>query len=1084
MDLIEELNNSDKNRKNEFADKIKNIKNIEDIIVSLSQNNGIEIDDLKEILDVFYDKDFIKVNLEALIQELECDDFGDFFGGNKKTTIINKLKEIENKIKEDTNDLFSSNFWRKLPNVPSTSRPFIKSEYTTGKEIFHSAPSTPRKSEPTASKNNEGEIILNNYIGDDELKEKIVSLFTLLVGNHEPFDEDQENEFKNALIKLSTFDTKIIEIYLKTKFEDRSLSDLIIQSFEFLDKETIEKIFNNQGCIYFLETINSLNLCNNIAENKNLDDNVKKNIIANLYVDHSSNFEIEELKRFSEIFTDDNYLKKLKATRNAFELLERIHANNGNATDVDKTSFENHIKNIDLNVTDIYGYTLLGEISYALSDKDIVGFAELLLENISDEEKQEYFNKYDKPGNTILTLACQNGYVEFVNFLLGKGANPNIPNKYGNSPLLTAVFYNHIGIMVILLKNEATIDFETPQNTEGFFNIIFDPNNGVEPETIKTLFDDLLSKKDLIEKIQNTGFKFDKYIRNLNENLSEDNIEKLIENGLLSNKTLKDLNGDDNIEPEDRGKTEEPENQENPNNDNPFIHEEDAIKIYKNLAKKEGGAPKIDEEEEDEVLPVEQPEIPEGNAEQPENQEDNAERHEDQETDAEQPEEKGFSTANASRPTVATTTNETDIKHSSDSSSSHSNDDLDKDSTDSITVSSNDSIKPITPKDDASSSVSSTVHSKKSSNKGKPKGSGSSTDHSESSKAQLDDEDKPTTPKDDAVHSETRENQSKTQENGAANSDKSQHESNKNQEFKGIPRSNSAPLLKKIGSPSSPLSVTKLRNTGEPRSPADVPETTHINQESRTTGNGTKAYQSILNAYSSIELARNNNNIKTVHNNKMKINDIIQKYIEERVTVNGEYNNDEAIKIILGWIKENKITFEGSEEGIDLTFFLAYLLTYIIGKKLENREKKNIIIGDDGDITADNMRHLLELAVSRNEIRTAFKLTEYLDLHSITNDKLKETVKKVKFMYNTIGREEIINNLRTEGLNENMPTYGKTYALFLNKRAKNLNLNKVSLGKACERLESIKSSLNSLYSEAIEQANKCFEDINYHSKTM
>jgi len=49
-------------------------------------------------------------------------------------------------------------------------------------------------------------------------------------------------------------------------------------------------------------------------------------------------------------------------------------------------------------------------------------------------------NHQDRTGCTILHITAEFKLVELTKYLLEKGANPNLQNKHGNTPLWTAIF--------------------------------------------------------------------------------------------------------------------------------------------------------------------------------------------------------------------------------------------------------------------------------------------------------------------------------------------------------------------------------------------------------------------------------------------------------------------------------------------------------------------------------------------------------------------------------------------------------------------------------------------------------------------
>lgn len=68
----------------------------------------------------------------------------------------------------------------------------------------------------------------------------------------------------------------------------------------------------------------------------------------------------------------------------------------------------------------------------------------------------------DRIGYTALHFAGQNKLVEIAQYLLEKGANPNLQDIHGNSPLWTAVFnsMDEKGVVNLLLRYGANVDIK------------------------------------------------------------------------------------------------------------------------------------------------------------------------------------------------------------------------------------------------------------------------------------------------------------------------------------------------------------------------------------------------------------------------------------------------------------------------------------------------------------------------------------------------------------------------------------------------------------------------------------------------
>ena len=75
-------------------------------------------------------------------------------------------------------------------------------------------------------------------------------------------------------------------------------------------------------------------------------------------------------------------------------------------------------------------------------------------------ENNASINYQDRIGYTALHFTGQNKFVEIAAYLLNKGANPNIQDIHGNSPLWTAIFNSmeEKGVVKLLLQYGANID--------------------------------------------------------------------------------------------------------------------------------------------------------------------------------------------------------------------------------------------------------------------------------------------------------------------------------------------------------------------------------------------------------------------------------------------------------------------------------------------------------------------------------------------------------------------------------------------------------------------------------------------------
>ncbi|KAI5837836.1 ankyrin repeat-containing domain protein, partial [Morchella snyderi] len=67
-------------------------------------------------------------------------------------------------------------------------------------------------------------------------------------------------------------------------------------------------------------------------------------------------------------------------------------------------------------------------------------------------------------GTTALHMAVKSGSENIVATLLSHGANPSVTDINGNSPLIWAIGFNHIGILRLLLEGGADLSL-TPKGT-------------------------------------------------------------------------------------------------------------------------------------------------------------------------------------------------------------------------------------------------------------------------------------------------------------------------------------------------------------------------------------------------------------------------------------------------------------------------------------------------------------------------------------------------------------------------------------------------------------------------------------------
>jgi ankyrin repeat protein len=111
------------------------------------------------------------------------------------------------------------------------------------------------------------------------------------------------------------------------------------------------------------------------------------------------------------------------------------------------------LKEFGIDVTDGDGRTAL--INAVIENKP--NFIYWLVDNGAD------INAQDKIGYSVLHFAGQNILVELAKYFLEKGANPNLQDIHGNTPLWTAIFNaklptNEQGVVELLMKFGADPD--------------------------------------------------------------------------------------------------------------------------------------------------------------------------------------------------------------------------------------------------------------------------------------------------------------------------------------------------------------------------------------------------------------------------------------------------------------------------------------------------------------------------------------------------------------------------------------------------------------------------------------------------
>lgn len=68
-------------------------------------------------------------------------------------------------------------------------------------------------------------------------------------------------------------------------------------------------------------------------------------------------------------------------------------------------------------------------------------------------------------GRNALHFAADYGHVDIIEYLISKGANVNLKDKHGITPLLAAIYEEHTDCVKMLLKSGAKTDGKAPDGS-------------------------------------------------------------------------------------------------------------------------------------------------------------------------------------------------------------------------------------------------------------------------------------------------------------------------------------------------------------------------------------------------------------------------------------------------------------------------------------------------------------------------------------------------------------------------------------------------------------------------------------------
>lgn len=161
----------------------------------------------------------------------------------------------------------------------------------------------------------------------------------------------------------------------------------------------------------------------------------------------------------------------------------------------------------DPNIADVSGASAL----LVAADKGFTEIAEMLLKYKKKPVDIEY---RDQRGGTALHLAAQNGHYLITKMLLEAGANVNVVDLCGNTPLFSTVIKNQVKCAELLLNNKANIN-HSPSTPDVGMRVLYwavecasiqlmrlfmrfgaNPNLPMAFLDGKTIIEDLLTKED------------------------------------------------------------------------------------------------------------------------------------------------------------------------------------------------------------------------------------------------------------------------------------------------------------------------------------------------------------------------------------------------------------------------------------------------------------------------------------------------------------------------------------------------------------------------------------------------------------
>ena len=278
-----------------------------------------------------------------------------------------------------------------------------------------------------------------------------------------------EEESNRNFIKSKIFNIKNIISNINTKG--------IINEYLEITYKTKELIFNFIKT-FNLDKSNSLTFNYNIIEMKLLHINLEyeidstekiKKFNTNKIIKPPNRINFFDFCRINCLKNTKNtkiitnkYWKKYSLLKNASFFKKKNKINYGNIYYGRKNSFfMNKLlyklnKNNKIITKNLIKKNDFEKLKYLIHEKKDNQFEFELLKIINNSD----INTCDKDGNTLLILACMNGDLEIVKYLLENGANPNCYNLVKNTPLHYAIANHEYDIADLLFQYGAKDNIE------------------------------------------------------------------------------------------------------------------------------------------------------------------------------------------------------------------------------------------------------------------------------------------------------------------------------------------------------------------------------------------------------------------------------------------------------------------------------------------------------------------------------------------------------------------------------------------------------------------------------------------------